>query len=93
MIGYDEVVWRKRIDGNEIDIFISKYNLGIEFDGSYWHKEKLQSDIKKNKIFKKKNIQIIRVRQEPLEFTSENDIAVSKKPLTKDELNHLFLIL
>ena len=91
LIGSEKVVWRKRIDGNELDIFISKYNLGIEFDGSYWHKEKLKFDIDKNKLFEKKHIKIIRVRQEPLEFTSENDIAVSKKPLTKDDLNHLVL--
>ena len=91
LIGSNEVVWRKRIDGVELDIFISKYNLGIEFDGSYWHKEKTQSDIKKNKVFKKKNIQIIRVRQEPLKFISENDIAVSKKSLTKNDLNSLVL--
>ena len=91
LIGADEVVWRKKIDGNELDVFISKYNLGIEFDGSYWHEGKIQSDIHKNKLLKKKNIQIIRVRQEPLEFTSENDIAVSKKTLTKEDLNNLVL--
>ena len=31
------------------------------------------------------------MRQEPLEFTSVNDIAVSKKPLTKEDLNNLVL--
>ena len=28
---------RKILDGKEIDIFIPKYNVGIEFNGLYWH--------------------------------------------------------
>ena len=91
LIGSDEVVWRKRIDGIELDVFIPKYNLGIEFDGSYWHKEKLESDRNKNELLEKKNIQIIRVRQEPLELISKNDISVSKKPLIKEDLNNIVL--
>jgi hypothetical protein len=91
LIGSDEVAWRHRIDGVEIDIFVSKYNLGIEFDGYHWHKGKLQSDINKNEFFKKKGIQIIRVREHPLDLVSTNDVVVKQKPLTKDDLNALIL--
>jgi len=34
MMGSEEVLSTKRIDGVEIDILISKYNLGIEYVGS-----------------------------------------------------------
>jgi len=30
---------RKYLDGKEIDIYIPKLNLGIEFNGNYWHNE------------------------------------------------------
>jgi hypothetical protein len=91
LFGSDEIAWRSRIDGVEIDIFISKYNIGVEFDGSYWHKGKLQTDVDKNKFFQTKGIQIIRVREHPLQVISKNDVIVQQKPLTKDDLNALIL--
>lgn len=47
---------RQRFGGKEIDIFLNDYNLGIEFNGTYWHSE-LYKDInyhldKKNYIEK-----------------------------------------
>jgi len=30
---------RRRFGGKEIDIFLNDYNLGIEFNGTYWHSE------------------------------------------------------
>jgi len=92
LMGSKEVEWRKRIDGAEIDIFLSKYQLGIEYDGSYWHKDKLNSDMNKNKFFQEKGIQIIRVRDYSLEKISEYDIVASKiNVITKNTLNTLIL--
>jgi hypothetical protein len=91
LFGSDEIAWRSRIDGVEIDIFISKYNIGIEYDGSHWHKGKLQTDEDKNKFFQIKDIQIIRVREHPLEVISINDIVVQQYSLTKDNLNALIM--
>jgi len=38
--------FKTKVDGKiwSIDIFISELNLGIEFDGSYWHKDKRALD-------------------------------------------------
>jgi hypothetical protein len=90
LMGSDEIAWRSRIDGVEIDIILSQQNIGIEYDGSYWHAGKLQSDIEKNEFFKKKSIQIIRVREHPLKIISKNDVVVMGK-ITKDDLNALIL--
>jgi len=89
LFGSDKVEWRYRLDGVEIDIFISDYNLGIEYDGFYWHKKKLQSDTDKNNFLKKKGIQIIRLRERPLEAISKHDVIVRQDHLTKDDLNSL----
>jgi len=91
LIGSEEVLWKKRIDSIEIDIFIPKHNIGIEYDGHHWHKELLQTDIDKNEFFKKKNIQIIRVRENPLQKLSKSDVIVLKKTLTKNDLNNLII--
>jgi len=43
---------RKTIKPLEIDIFIPKKKLALEFDGLYWHSEKVKPDIKKVNIKK-----------------------------------------
>lgn len=58
-----------------IDIYIQELNLGIEFDGSYWHKDKYFSDKEKNKLCRSIGIEILRIREHPLELTSDLDIA------------------
>ena len=54
-----------------IDIFIPKLNLCIEFDGSYWHKEKRDIDKIKSEMLFEEGFKVIRVREEPLEKSYE----------------------
>jgi uncharacterized protein len=91
LFGSEMVLWKSRKYGIEIDIFIKKYNIGIEYDGSYWHKKKVQSDTDKNQFFSKKDIEIIRVRERPLKVISKNDLVVSSRSFTKNDLNSLVL--
>jgi very-short-patch-repair endonuclease len=65
---FDDVVSRYKVNGIEIDIYLPQFNLGIEYDGEYWHKEKEkeEQDLEKNRLFIAKNIHIIRVREKPL---------------------------
>ena len=62
-----------------IDIFIPKLNLCIEFDGSYWHKDKRDIDKIKSEMLFKEGFKLIRVREEPLKKIYDTDI-ISKKP-------------
>ena len=62
-----------------IDIYIPKLNLCIEFDGAYWHKEQEEIDKIKSEMLFDKGFKVIRVREEPLPKTHDNDI-ISKKP-------------
>lgn len=48
-------------DGFEIDIYIPKLNIGIEYDGKAWHNKK--SDIHKNNLCKNKGIKLYRIRE------------------------------
>jgi hypothetical protein len=62
-----------------IDIFIPKLNLCIEFDGSYWHKDKRDLDKIKSEMLFDEGFKLIRVRQEPLKKIYDTDV-ISKQP-------------
>lgn len=49
--------------GFELDIYLPDLRIGIEYDGSYWHKEKIKNDLIKNKKCKELNIQLYRFRE------------------------------
>ena len=68
-----------------IDIFISDLNLAIEFDGSYWHKDKRALDKIKSEMLMDEGYQVIRIREQPLKKIHDNDI-ISKLPYNGKEI-------
>ena len=87
---FDDVVSRYKENGIEIDIYLPQFNLGIEYDGQHWHKEKEQQDLEKNKLLVAQNIHLIRVREMPLRALSEEDVIVDKDcSLKKTDLNKI----
>lgn len=46
---------------SELDIFVPRFNFAIEYDGQRFHKD--EKDIKKNKICKHCNIDLLRIRE------------------------------
>ena len=79
--------FKTRVDGKlwTVDIYIPKLNLGIEFDGSYWHKDKRALDKLKTKQLKKEGFDIIRVRETPLKKINRTDV-ISKQPFNGKEV-------
>ena len=73
-----------------IDIFIPKLNLCIEFDGSYWHKEKRAIDKIKSEMLFEEGFKLIRVREEPLEKLYETDV-ISKQPYNGKQITNNIL--
>ena len=73
--------FKTKLDGRlrAIDIFIPKLNLCIEFDGSYWHKEKQDIDKIKSEMLFDEGFKLIRVREEPLKKIYQTDV-ISKQP-------------
>lgn len=67
---------RKKIDGVEIDIFIPDLQVGIEYDGIYWHN--LQGTHKKEKnkekFCKQHNIALYRIKESNINKTEGNYI-------------------
>jgi rubrerythrin len=62
---------KKRI---EIDIFIKSLNLGIEYDGVYFHAGKFSQDKQKNDILTSHGVDIIRIRETGLNKLREEDV-------------------
>ena len=72
---------KTRLDGRlrSIDIFIPKLNLCVEFDGSYWHKDKRDIDKIKSEMLFEEGFNLIRVREEPLKKIYDTDV-ISMQP-------------
>jgi len=73
----------------DLDIKIPSLNLVIEFDGSFWHKEKMDKDIIKTKKLQSAGWQVIRIREEPLETITTNDITVKQYCPAKEVMDSL----
>ena len=73
--------FKTRVNGKlwTIDIYIPQFNLGIEFDGSYWHKDKQALDKLKTEQLSDQGFKVIRVREEPLKKLFETDV-ISNQP-------------
>jgi very-short-patch-repair endonuclease len=61
-----EVLHREKILGYELDIYIPSLKLGIEYDGYYYHKDKINQDTEKSINISKNNITLIRIREKGL---------------------------
>jgi len=72
---FNSIKHRERVEGYEIDIYIVELNLGIEYDGYFWHKNKLKKDKHKFKNLKS-DIKIIRLREYPLKQISSDDLVI-----------------
>jgi hypothetical protein len=76
---FDDVKHQDRTYGYECDVYLPKHSIGIEIDGSYWHKGKEKLDKKKTKELKKNGVTLIRLREFPLQSLSKNDVIYHDK--------------
>ena len=88
-----DVEYRKKIDGKEVDIFIPIYQIAIEYDGSYFHRNMEERDLKKNTFLKTKGIEVIRLRHKPLKKLAKNDLIVNADAISKSDMNQLLKLL
>lgn len=72
----------------ELDIFLPQLNLGVEYDGVFWHSKKVDKDIKKNEVMEKSNITLVRIREKGLKPTG---IKNGKEIILTDLINNTCL--
>ena len=64
---------RAKLGDIEADILIPDINTVIEYDGVYWHKNKVQQDTRKNSMLYNSNFRVIRIREHGLETLSNSE--------------------
>lgn len=79
----------------ELDIFVPSENIGIEYDGGYWHKKKIEIDNEKNLRAKVNGVRLIRIREHNLPVTENafGEIHLDKNSGNSYDiqyLNHIF---
>jgi len=66
----------------EIDIFLPEYNLGIEYDGYYYHRseEAKGKELRKDSFLRSKGVRVIRVKEvtDPSIFSDTEDVIYCK---------------
>lgn len=71
---YPEAIYRYKQAGFEVDTYIPSIKTGIEYDGSYYHKDKLERDNLKDEFCEKHGIRLIRLRSKKLKPTNSAEI-------------------
>lgn len=89
---FEDVQHRVIIQKREVDIFIPEFNIGIEFDGVYWHQDKLEKDQEKY-LALTSSIFLIRVREEGLPLLGSNDIRVKKREMNVSTIKEILKII
>ena len=84
---FPKTISRHKVEGVEIDVFIPSLDLGIEYDGAHWHKEKIEQDKNKNKFLDDKGIHLLRVRQSPLQRLESNDLICDEVEISKSTID------
>ena len=79
---------RHVLDSNEIDIYIPKYNMGIEFNGNYWHSSYNKSSSyhrDKSLLAKRKNVFLFHLWEYELENNKIIQLLKSKLNIAKQK--------
>lgn len=84
---------RFKFKNKEIDVFLPEQKLAIEYDGYYYHKNRIKEDKTKNNFYKKNKIELIRIREGTLPKTRDEDISGHKLGIIKQNMNSIFRIL
>lgn len=91
------ILQRYRMKGFEIDVYLEDYNIGIEYDGMFYHtKANYKRDKDKDDFYKKLGLRLIRVKENAEKICIENDVVFYIPPKNNyldDSFNNMLLLL
>lgn len=65
---------RQKIFGEEVDVYLSDYKIGIEYDGEFYHRGKESKDKRKEDILSTNGIYVIRIKEADHNEVLDNQI-------------------
>ncbi len=66
---------RRKLYGKEVDVYLPEYNIGIEYDGKYYHpRQKAAKEIEKDSRLAEKGITVIRIKESDDNIAERNHI-------------------
>lgn len=80
---------RAKLEGVELDVWVPSLDMGVEYDGAHWHRNKQKSDARKNQILELAGIKLLRIRVKPLKKLRPHDVLCEKDDLTKEDIHAL----
>ena len=80
----------KELGKREIDIFIPSINVGIEYDGGYYHIDP-KNDIEKDKICEKLGIKLFRIRDNKCAKINSTSICFYRKNKSTEDLTKIII--
>ena len=80
---------RSRVGKVWVDVLLKSEKVAIEYDGQFYHSNRLKQDISKNEKLAALGYIVIRFREGLLPFISDNDLRPSGLELTKTDLDSL----
>ena len=87
---FNQVNHRRQIRGQELDIYIPKYKVGVEYDGRFYHKGKELVDRTKYETLKINKVHVVNVRETPLPLISQYSFnTVKAREFVKQDMNVL----
>lgn len=90
---YPDAVSRWKLQNHEIDIYIPSLKTGIEYNGSYYHRNKHKKDLEKKRFFQSQNIKLLVVNEyKNHEDCQDADFFLNERYKPKD-LNYLIQVI
>lgn len=86
---FPDTCFRQKIQGKEIDVFVPSIKLGVEYDSAFYHQDKDNEDRAKNSLMESLGLNVIRVREQPLDRISNLDVIAPTRQLSKNDVNRL----
>ena len=89
---YNDAIGTYIKDGVEFDVYMQKANTAIEYDGAFWHRNRLKHDNIKDSFAASNGIRLIRIRELGLKQTlsAEN---IFRKGNSEDDLSSCITVL
>jgi hypothetical protein len=86
---FERVEIRTKVDGMECDVFLPDANVAVEIDGGYWHKDKKEKDLIKNRKLSVAGITLFRFRESSLPLLMGTDTHYTSPKATFADLRNL----